>query len=358
MQEMSYNIRQKKSKKTCLLSGIAGSIGVHVMAHIFKNTDWEIVGIDSFRHKGWMDRIQAVMDPHPDWEGRLTVLIHDLTVPISPIMAKKIGHIDYIINMASLSDVEASIQDPVPFIENNVKLAINMLEYARKAKPKAFIQISTDEVYGPVANKNDLGVKEWDAIVPSNPYAASKSCQEMIAIAYHRTYNVPVIITNTMNNFGEMQQPSKFPVMIQRWIENGEKVIIHGEKRGDKIEIGSRSYIHSRNFADALLFILQKLPPHLHTPDAVDKPDRYNIAGDLQLDNLELAKMIAKLMGKPDFEYEIIDVHSLRPGHDRHYQLDNTKLKELGWTSPKSFEDSLRETIKWQTDHPEWITEK
>ena len=343
-------------KKRVLISGIGGSIAAHLLAHIFTNTDWEIVGIDSFRHKGWMDRIQAVMKP--EWESRLTVLIQDLTVPISPIMQKKIGHIDYIINMASLSDVEASIQDPVLFIDNNVKLAVNMLEYARKVKPKAFIQISTDEVYGPVATKNDPGVKEWGVIVPSNPYAASKACQEAIAISYWRTYDVPVIITNTMNNFCEMQQSSKFPVMIQRWIANGEKVIIHGERRGDKVEIGSRSYIHSRNFADALLFILQKLPPHLHTPDAVDKPDRYNIAGDLQLDNLELAKLIAKLMGKPDFEYEIIDVHTLRPGHDRHYSLSMDKLRELGWKSPKSFEDSLRETIEWQVAHPDWINEK
>src|SRR3990167_1856034 len=343
-------------KKRVLISGIGGSIAAHLLAHIFTNTDWEIVGIDSFRHKGWMDRIQAVMKP--EWESRLTVLIQDLTVPISPIMQKKIGHIDYIINMASLSDVEASIQDPVLFIDNNVKLAVNMLEYARKVKPKAFIQISTDEVYGPVANKNDIGVKEWGVMLPSNTYAASKACQEMIAISYWRTYDVPVIITNTMNNFDYLQQPSKFPVMVQRWIANGEKVIIHGEKRDDKVEIGSRSYIRSRNFADALLFILQKLPPYLHIPDAVDKPDRYNVAGDLQLDNLELAKLIAKLMGKEDFEYEVVNVHNLRPGHDRHYALDMTKLHELGWKSPISFEESLKKTIKWQMENPNWITEK
>ena len=344
--------------KRILITGLAGSIGCHVMAQIFEKTDWKIVGIDSFTHKGWMDRIKVMTDDHPEWNERLDIIIQDLTIPLSPITIKKIGKIDYIINMASLSDVEASIQDPVPFIENNVKLALNMLEYARKSKPEAFIQISTDEVYGPVATKYDNGVKEWGVILPSNPYAASKSCQESIAISYWRTYDVPVIITNTMNNFDILQQPSKFPVMVQRWIANGEKVIIHGERRGDKVEIGSRSYIRSRNFADALLFILQKLPPHLHTPDAVDKPDRYNVAGDLQLDNLELAKMIAKLMGKEDFEYEVVDVHTLRPGHDRHYSLDMTKLHGLGWKSPQTFEESLKEVIEWQKSHLEWITEK
>ena len=346
------------NKKRCLITGISGSIGCHVMAHIFTNTDFDIVGIDSFQHKGWIDRIKVITKDHPEWKERLTIFVQDLTIPFSPIIIKRLGKIDYIVNLASLSDVEASIQDPIPFILNNVNLAINMLEYARKAKPKAFIQISTDEVYGPLANKNDNGVKEWGVMLPSNPYAASKACQEMIAISYWRTYDVPVIITNTMNNFAELQQPSKFPVMIQRWIAEGEKVIIHGEKRGDIIEIGSRSYIHSRNFADALLFILQNLPAHLHTPDAVDRPDRYNVAGDLQLDNLELAKLIAKLMGKEDFEYEVVNVHSLRPGHDRHYALDMTKLHELGWKSPISFEESLKNTIKWQMENPNWITEK
>jgi len=343
-------------KERVLLTGCGGSIAAHTMAHIFENTDWEIVGIDSFRHKGWMDRIQAIMKS--EWEDRLKIFIQDLTVPISPIMIKKIGQIDYIINMASLSDVEASIQDPVLYVQNNVNLALTMLEYARKVKPKAFIQISTDEVYGPVATKNDTGVKEWGVILPSNPYAASKACQEAIAISYWRTYDVPVIITNTMNNFDFLQQPSKFPVMVQKWIANNEKVIIHGEKRGDKVEIGSRSYIRSRNFADALLFILKKLPPHLHTPDAVDKPDRYNVAGDRQLDNLEFAKLIGKLMGKPNFEYEIVNVHNLRPGHDRHYSLCMDKLHSLGWKSPQSFEESLKEVIDWQIAHPEWINSK
>lgn len=343
-------------KKRVLLTGAGGSISAHVITHILTNTDWEIVGIDSMVHKGLINRNAVVFGEHPEWMERYELIIHDLTVPLSPVVINQIGYIDYIINMASLSDVEASIQDPVSFVQNNITLGLNMLEYARKSKPKAFIQISTDEVYGPVPTKYDNGVKEWGVILPSNPYAASKACQEALAISYWRTYDVPVIITNTMNNVGTMQQPSKFPVMVQNWIEKGEKVIIHGERRGDKVEIGSRSYIDSRNFADALLFILQNLPAHLHTPDAVDKPDRYNIAGDLQLDNLELAKMIAKLMGKEDFEYEVVDVHTLRPGHDRHYALDMSKLHGLGWKSPTSFEESLKNIIKWQMENPQWIT--
>ena len=347
---MSMSEESMENKKRVLLTGIGGSISAHFLAHIFTNTDWDIVGIDSFRHKGWTDRTQVTLDSHPDWKKRLIVITHDLTAPISPIMRDKIGHIDYIINMASLSDVEASIQNPVPFVKNNVDLVLTILEYARDAKPSVFIQISTDEVYGASASKYGDLRKEWDSIIPSNPYAASKAAQEAIATSYWRTYGVPVIITNTMNNVGELQQPSKYPVMIQKAIMRGEEITIHG-KEG---QIGSRSYIHSRNFADAVLFILKNCPPHQHVPLTADRPDRYNIAGDMQLDNLELAQMIAKLMGK-ELKYKLVDSHSARPGHDPHYGLDMTKLRSLGWKSPKTFEESLKNVIEWQVAHEEWI---
>lgn len=343
--------------KRVLLTGIGGSIGCHTMAHIFHNTDWHIVGTDSFRHKGWTDRIAMTMRNHPEWTERLTIVTHDLTAPFSELTKKKIGHIDYIINMASLSDVGASIEEggkitgaSAEFVKNNVAIVLNMLDYAREIKPEVFVQISTDEVYG--ATSKDYQHPEWSSIVPSNPYSASKACQEAIAISYWRTYNVPVVITNTMNNFGEMQQGSKYPAMLQKWIDKGETVIVHGTE-GD---VGTRYYLHSRNHADALLFILKHLPPRMHEPEAVDRPDRYNIVGDKQLDNLELAQEIAKVMGKDlKFEYKLLDFHSTRPGHDKHYGLDGTKLTNLGWKSPVSFEESLKNTIEWQQRHPEWL---
>lgn len=340
------------ASKKLLLSGVGGSIGCHFLAHIFHNTDWDIVGIDSFRHKGWTDRVKSMLDSHPDWAPRLTVVTHDMTAPFSSITKKKIGNVDYIISMASLSDVEASIQDPVPFIKNNVDLTLNLLEFAREVKPEVFIQISTDEVYGAVETKYDDLRKEWDAIVPSNPYAASKACQEAIAISYWRTYGVPVIITNTMNNVSEMQSASKYPVMVQRAVEEGRVLTVHGSETG---EIGSRSYIHSRNFADAVLFIINNLPPYMHHAEKADKPDRYNIAGDIQLDNLELAQTIARLMGK-ELKYEIVNFHNNRPGHDPHYGLNMEKLKKAGWKQPLTFEESLKNVIEWQRANPEWIS--
>ncbi len=335
--------------KKVLLTGIGGSIGIHTLSQIMKNTDWDVVGIDSFRHKGWCDRVACHLENHPQDKERLKIITHDLSASFSELTKKKIGHIDYIINMASLSDVEASNQEPVPFVKNNIDLVLNMLEYAREIKPEVFIQISTDEVYGPTTGKND-GYKEWDAKIPSNPYAASKSCQEELCIAWWRAFGVPLIITNTMNNFGEMQSASKYPVMVQKWLAKDEEIIIHGDKDG----IGSRSYIHSQNFANALIYILENTKPYLHKPGEVDRPDRYHIAGDKQVDNLELAQMMAGLMNK-DLKYKIVDFHSTRPGHDKHYGLNAEKIASLGWKSPVSFEESLSNCIKWQQEHKEWV---
>lgn len=336
--------------KRVLITGIGGSIGIHMFDHIMLNTDWEVVGVDSYRHKGEFDRVAQTLGRNPGWDKRLYSITQDLTAPLTEGQIKRIGEIDYIINLASLADVWDSVEDPKPFIRNNVELMLNVLELARVLKPKAFIHFSTDEVYGP-AEKNGAW-PEWSPLVPSNPYSASKAAQEVIGISYWRTYGVPLIITNTMNNYGEMQGSSKYPVIIQNKINAGEKVVVHGTQEGD---IGTRYYIHSRNVADAVLFILNNTTPYMHEACKVDKPDRYNIVGTAQMDNLELAKTIARLMGKK-LDYEVIDFHSQEPGHDMHYGLDGTKLEKMGWKPPVDFETSLKKTIEWQERNKEWIT--
>lgn len=337
--------------KRILVTGAGGSIGVHVVDHLMLNTDWHIVVTDSWRHKGHFDRIEQTLNHNPEWRQRITSITHDLTAPFTDRQIGRIGPIDYVINLASLADVWDSVADPVPFIRNNVDVVLNMLEYARIAKPKAFIQFSTDEVYG--SSAKEQGHPEWSNLLPSNPYSASKAAQEVIAISYWRTYGVPLVITNTMNNFGEFQGGSKYPVIIQKKLMADEEVEVHAASDG---QIGTRHYIHSRNTADAVLFILNNLPPHKHTPGEVDKPDRYNIVGDAHLDNLELAQRIADLMGK-ELKYKLVDFHSKQPGHDLHYGLDGTKLAELGWKSPVSFDKSMKATIDWQSNNPEWIEE-
>lgn len=337
--------------KVVLLTGAAGAIGVHVMAHLMHNTDWDIVALDSFNrdHKGFFDRITRVCRNHQDWIPRIRVFTHDLNAPFTKREIEQIGHIDYVVNLASRSDVQNSIDDPIPFVKNNTDLMLNMLEYAKEIKPEVFLHFSTDEVYGSTP-KDSGGHKEWASILPSNPYSASKACQEALAIAWWRSYGLPLIITNTMNNFGEMQAPSKFPAMIQRNIENGEVIKVHSAKSG---EIGTRYYIHSRNTADAILFILKNIKPVIHSHGEIDIPVRLNIVGDKQVSNLELVEVISKLMGK-EAKTELVYFHESNPGHDLHYGLNGEKLKELGWKSPMSFEESMKNTIEWQQRNPEW----
>jgi len=336
--------------KRVFLTGIGGSIATHVFAHFMHNTDWQVVGIDSFRHKGWADRLAVYLNDHPQWRERLTVVTHDLAAPFSEMTKKTIGHVDVIISMASLSDVEESIQDPVPFIQNNVNLCLNVLEFAREIKPEVFVQISTDEVYGAVATKDDSKCKEWAPILPSNPYAASKAAQEAIAISYWRTYEVPVIITNTMNLFGETQDPEKYTAQLIKKIYDGELVTVHGSVGN----IGSRFYLHARNGADAVLHIVKNLKPKLYNNGENPLPDRYNIVGDVEMDNLELAKLVAEILGK-ELKYELVDFHSARAGHDRRYALDGEKLKATGWKAPMEFKSSLIKSIEWTLNNPRWI---
>jgi len=341
-----------KNTKKVLLTGAAGAIGIHVLAHIMHNTDWEVIALDSFDkdHKGYFDRITRVCRNHQDWPKRIKIFTHDLNAPFTQRQIEEIGKIDYILNLASRSDVQNSIDDPIPFVKNNTNLMLNILEYARIIKPEIFLHFSTDEVYGP-APKESKGHKEWEKIIPSNPYSASKACQEAIAIAWWRSYGIPLVITNTMNNFGEMQAPSKFPAMIQKRIEKGETIKVHSAKNG---EIGTRYYLHSRNSADAILFILNNVKPVLHSSGEIDMPVRFNIVGDKQINNRELVDIISKLMDKPA-QIELVYFHDDNPGHDLHYGLDGSKLKELGWNPPLSFEKSMKNTIKWQQRNSEWI---
>jgi dTDP-glucose 4,6-dehydratase len=341
--------------KRVLITGIGGSIGCHVFRHILKNTDWDVVGLDSFRHKGLTDRVYRVTKKHPETLHRFKIFTHDLRAPISAMLSQQMGEINYIINLAAVSDVDVSLQDPGETITGNTAIMVNMLEYARTKswRLENFMQISTDEVYGPTDGK--AAHKEWDPIVPSNPYSASKACQEAVGIAYWRSYGVPLTLINIMNNFGELQSSAKFPAMVQRMVRAGETVKIHhfGPEKG----FGSRYYIHSRNAADAMLFLLQNREPILHVPGEVDKPDRFNVVGDRQVDNLTMARMIAGAIGKP-LLYKQVDCRDNRPGHDAHYGLDGSKLAALGWSSPHSFEYSLNETVAWYQRNPEWLDPK
>ena len=324
---------------------MGGFVGHHVLDHLLVNTDWEIIGVDSWNHKGIPERVLHSKHYQLNSE-RVKVVTHDLIAPFSKTTIKNIGRVDYIINIASQSHVDRSIEDPVPFIQNNINLVLHMLEFAREVKPDLFIQFSTDEVYGPAPDK--YLSKEWDSHIPSNPYSGSKAAQEDIAISYWRTYGIPLIITNTMNCFGERQDPEKFIPRIIKSVLYANEVTIHGQEGN----ISSRFYIHCRNAADGVLHIINNLPP-VKYPDA-NKPDRYNIVGEKELNNLELAQLVAEITGKP-LKYRFVDWHNTRPGHDKRYALDGKKLRDLGWEPPIHLERALRKTIEWGLENPEWL---
>lgn len=324
-------------KTTVLLTGAGGFCGAHFVDHFLVNTDWDIIGIDSWRHKGVPERI-LTSKYYQENKDRVTIYTHDLNSPLSKVLIDKLKGVDYIVNLASMSHVDTSITDPVPFVQNNVNLVLNMLELAREIKPKKFIQFSTDEVYGPMLN--GIPHPEWDPILPSNPYSASKASQEAIAISYWRTYSVPLILTNTMNIIGEKQDGEKFLPKIVKNVKNGTTMTIHAQNG----VAGSRFYLHARNAADAILFILKNVD--LQMFPQFNEPVRLNVVGKTELNNLELAKMVANIMGK-ELKYEFVDVHTTRPGHDPRYGLDGTKLKELGYDYPVDFDESLKRTIEW-----------
>lgn len=328
-----------------LVTGAGGFLGIHVLDHLLAETDWQIVALDSFRHKGLTDRLR-----YSEWVRtageRVTVLAHDLNAPLSPVLAHDIGPIDYILHLAADSHVDRSLDDPVRTITNNVNSTLHMLEYARAARPTAFIQVSTDEVYGPVRSA-ELH-PEWSPILPSNPYSASKASQEALAIAYWRSFAVPVVLTNCMNMFGEYQDPEKFVPKAIRQARAGNPITVHASHG----EIGSRCWLHARNNADAMLWLLRNRAP-ARFPDAT-RPDRYNIVGERHT-NAEIAEAIFTALGLPP-NIEYVDYHTRRTGHDLHYGLDGTKLATLGWRPPVAFADSLRHAVDWYARHPQWLT--
>lgn len=331
-----------------LLTGSGGFVGSHALEHFLVTTGWEIVCTDSFRHKGKTDRVREVLGSHPSEAGRVRVLTHDLRVPFSAQLVEEIGEVDYIVSVASESHVDRSIAEPRSFVENNVQLVLSLLEYARVVQPAKFLHVSTDEVYGPAPVGHDHS--EGEPHRPSNPYSASKAAQESIVFSYWRTYGVPCGISNTMNIIGERQDREKFVPHVIRSLINGTTVEIHASPSGVP---GSRFYLHARNQADALRFILESQDFPVYG-DGVSDLGRWNVVGEEELNNLEMAELIAGYARRP-LSYKLADFHSSRPGHDLRYALDGSKLAQAGWTSPIPLRESLRRTVEWTLAHPYWL---
>jgi dTDP-glucose 4,6-dehydratase len=325
--------------KTIIVTGGCGFIGHHVVQHFYKTTDWNIIIFDKLTYASC--GLQRLRNLDLLNNNRIKVFTIDLKNDIEYGIRQEIGEeVEIIMHLAAETHVDNSISDPKLFIENNILSTYTMLEYARTLNSlKCFFYFSTDEVFGPAPGKT--AYKEWDRHKPTNPYSASKSAAENICIAYENTYKTPVMIVNVMNAFGERQHQEKFIPNTINKIMKGETVIIHS---GKDMVPGSRFYIHARNIAAALLFLLEK----------GKTGEKYNIVGEKEVDNLELARFIAKTLDK-ELKYELVDFHSSRPGHDLRYGLDGEKMAEMGWKLPVNFEESLEKSIRWTVENPEWL---
>ena len=345
----------KKTEKTILLTGAAGFVGHHTLAHLLKTTSFNFVVTDSFKHRGISARLRSVFEEVPTAADRVRVVTHDLTTPIDRVTAEEFGGINLIINMASESHVDRSISEPREFIENNIRLVLTLLDYARTLENlELFLQISTDEVYGPaIFGENH---KEWETHFPSNPYSASKAAQENICYSYWRTYGLPMIITNTMNIVGERQDKEKFIPMALSSLISGSGVPIHArESARGEWHAGSRYYLHARNQADALRHIISRLSDlHLTYSERNFKLEKFNVVGEMELKNDDLVRMLASFL-KIEAKLEYVDFHSSRPGHDLRYALDGSRLSEFGWIPPVPLAASLERTVNWYLKNPSWL---
>lgn len=328
--------------KRILITGGAGFVGHHLVEHLLKNTDWELAVIDklSYSSSGY-DRLRDISAFD---DRRVFVFSAPIDQPFPRGLEDEIGQVNYIAHLAAESHVDNSISDPLPFLQSNIVGTYHVLEFAKKQKHlDKMVMFSTDEVYGP-APEGKL-YAESDRHNPANPYAATKSAAEMLTLAWANTYKVPAIVTNTMNVYGERQHPEKFIPKVVKKVLADEFVEIHGTP--DRKRAGSRFYIHARNVADAVLFLLERRTP---------SREAWNIVGEKEIDNLSLAIRIADILGKP-LRYEIVDFHSQRPGHDLRYALDGAKMRLAGWHPPVNFEESLENTIRWMLDpaHDRWL---
>ena len=336
--------------KRALVTGGAGFIAHHVISQILKQTDWEIVTLDRLDFSGNLNRLQDVLKDFSDKDkSRVNVVFHDLKAAVNPLIASEIGKVDYILHLAAGSHVDRSIEYPMEFVLDNVVGTANILDYARSVDNlERFVYFSTDEVFGPAPA--GVNYKENDRYNSTNPYSATKAGGEELAVAYHNTYGVPVYITHTMNVFGQRQHPEKYIPMCIKRVRDGETITIHSDPT--KTVPGSRHYIHAEDVADALLFLLNHDTIEENNWGGAKCP-KFNIVGARELNNLELAQMIALIQNK-QLNYELVDFHSQRPGHDLRYALSGEKMKKMGW-EPKPIEERVSEVVRWTLDNPRWI---
>lgn len=308
-----------------LVTGGRGFAGSHLVNYLLDATDWEVVVVDS------------ALPQDADRRPRVTQLSINLTRSLEVWFDDLVGGVDAVFHLAAMSDVQHSIDQPVEHVHTNVDLTLRLLEWARSRDITHFIQVSTNEVYGPTP---EGGSAEWDSIVPTTPYSASKAAQEALATAWWKTYGVPTVLVNTQHLFGEGQLRRRFiPTVVDRLLLD-KPVSLFGELTLGAWVATSRRWLHVQNLAAALTWFVVRGRP---TAATSLRPDRWHVAG-FELGCLELAQRIADLLGK---RLEVEWITTPRAGYEQRYILDTSKLETAGWKPPLGLMVSLERTVEW-----------
>jgi dTDP-glucose 4,6-dehydratase len=314
--------------KHILVTGGAGFIGSNFIRHILnKYEDYKIVNLDKLTYCGNPDNLKDLKK-----EKRYKFIKGDIADP--KIVEKSMKGCDVVVSFAAETHVDRSIHGAAEFVRTNVLGTHTLLEAAKRLGVELFIQISTDEVYGSIVEGS---FKETDLLSPNSPYSSTKAAGDLLARSYFVTYKLPVIVTRSSNNFGPYQYPEKvIPLFITNLLQN-KKVPLYADG------MNVRDWLYVVDNCEAIDLIMHK----------GKIGEIYNIGGTTEITNLELTYNILEMLGK-DRSY-IKHVND-RPGHDKRYSLDITKIKALGWNPRHYFEDALRATIDWYGENKPWWT--
>jgi dTDP-glucose 4,6-dehydratase len=312
--------------KTYLVTGGSGFIGSNYIHYLFnKYNDIRVINLDKLTYAGNPENLTDV-EQNPNYR----FVKGDICDPeiVKPLVAES----DIVVNFAAESHVDRSIGAPDDFIRTDVFGAFVLLEAARTHGVEKFIQISTDEVYGSIDKGSFI---ETDPLMPSSPYSASKSGADRLAFSYYVTYHLPVIITRCSNNYGPFQYPEKLISLFITNAHEDKQLPVYGD--GQNV----RDWIYVWDHCNAVDFIIR----NGHDGEI------YNIGGGNERTNLEITEFILKSLKKPKSLMKFV---TDRPGHDRRYSLNCTKLKQMGWTPKYNLETALQETIDWYLTHQAW----
>ena len=313
-----------------LVTGGAGFIGSNFILYWLKKyPNDKIVNIDKLTYAGNLENLKSV-EKNPNYE-----FVHG-DICNSSLVNQLIRTVDIIVHFAAESHVDRSILDPAPFIKTNIEGTYVLLEAALKNKIKRLHHVSTDEVFGALELNTTEKFNEKTNYNPRSPYSASKAASDHLVRAYHTTYNLPITISNCSNNFGPYQFPEKLIPLAITNIMEGKKVPVYGDG------LYVRDWLYVEDHCKAIDLILQK----------GKVGETYFVGGPEDINNLDAIKKILKIMGKDESFIEYIKD---RPGHDRRYAIDWSKInRELGWKPEYDFDEYLQMTIDWYMNNQTW----